>query len=65
VGRCKPDPAIFHKACASLRVDPEYVLMVGDSPVDAGAAAVGCSVLVLPQSPAGAVHGLAAILRLL
>jgi len=65
VGRCKPDPAIFYKACAALRVDPEAALMVGDSAVDAGAAAVGCSVLVLPQSPPGAVHGLAAILRLL
>jgi HAD superfamily hydrolase (TIGR01509 family) len=65
VGRCKPDPAIFYKACAALRVDPESTLMVGDSPVDAGAAAVGCSVLVLPQSPAGAAHGLAGILRLL
>jgi HAD superfamily hydrolase (TIGR01509 family) len=65
VGRCKPDPAIFAKACATLRVDPEHALMVGDSPADAGAAAVGCSVLILPQSPAGAVHGLAAVLRLL
>jgi HAD superfamily hydrolase (TIGR01509 family) len=65
VGRCKPDPAIFYKACAALRVDPEAVLMVGDSPADAGAAAAGCTVLVLPQSPPGATHGLAAILRLL
>jgi HAD superfamily hydrolase (TIGR01509 family) len=65
VGRCKPDPAIFRKACALLRADPERTLMVGDSPADAGAAAAGCSVLVLPESEPGAVHGLGAILRLL
>ena len=65
VGRCKPDPAIFIKACAALRADPEQVLMVGDTPADAGAAAAGCSVLMLPQSEPGAIHGLGAILRLL
>ncbi|MET7396155.1 HAD-IA family hydrolase [Dactylosporangium sp. NPDC005572] len=65
VGRIKPDPAIFFKACAALRVDPERALMVGDSPADAGAAAAGCSVLVLPESEPGRVHGLGGILRLL
>lgn len=65
VGRCKPDPAIFLKACAVLRADPEHTLMVGDSPADAGAAAAGCSVLMLPQSDPGEIHGLAALLRLL
>lgn len=65
VGRCKPDPAIFRKACALLRADPERTLMVGDTPADAGAAGAGCSVLVLPESEPGAVHGLGAILRLL
>jgi HAD superfamily hydrolase (TIGR01509 family) len=65
VGRCKPDPAIFLKACAALRADPERTLMVGDSPADAGAAAAGCSVLVMPASDPGRRHGLAAILRLL
>jgi HAD superfamily hydrolase (TIGR01509 family) len=65
VGRCKPDPAIFLKACAVLRADPERTLMVGDSPADAGAAAAGCSVLVLPASDPGRRHGLAAALRLL
>ena len=65
VGRCKPDPAIFLKACAALRADPERTLMVGDSPADAGAAAAGCSVLMLPASDPGRRHGLAAILRLL
>jgi HAD superfamily hydrolase (TIGR01509 family) len=65
VGRCKPDPAIFLKACAALRADPERTLMVGDTPADAGAAAAGCSVLVMPSSEPGHRHGLAAILRLL
>jgi HAD superfamily hydrolase (TIGR01509 family) len=65
VGRCKPDPAIFLKACAALRADPERTLMVGDTPADAGAAAAGCSVLVMPESGPGRRHGLAAILRLL
>jgi HAD superfamily hydrolase (TIGR01509 family) len=65
VGRCKPDPAIFQKACAALRTDPESTLMVGDTPSDAGAAAAGCSVLILPASDPGRGHGLAALLRLL
>jgi HAD superfamily hydrolase (TIGR01509 family) len=65
VGRTKPDPAIFWKACAALRVDPERALMVGDTPADAGAAAAGCSVLVLPESEPGKIHGLGGILRLL
>jgi HAD superfamily hydrolase (TIGR01509 family) len=65
VGRCKPDPAIFWKACAALRTDPEHTLMVGDTPSDAGAAAAGCSVLVLPESDPGKIHGLGAVLRLL
>jgi len=65
VGRTKPDPAIFWRACAALRVDPERALMVGDSAADAGAAQAGCSVLVLPESEPGKVHGLGGILRLL
>ena len=65
VGRTKPDPAIFWRACAALRVDPERALMVGDTPADAGAAGAGCSVLVLPESEPGKVHGLGGVLRLL
>jgi HAD superfamily hydrolase (TIGR01509 family) len=65
VGRTKPDPAIFWRACAALGVDPERALMVGDTAADAGAAAAGCSVLVLPESEPGKVHGLGGILRLL
>lgn len=64
VGYCKPDRAIFEKACAVLRADPERTLMVGDTPADAGAAAAGCPVLVLPESEPGRVHGLDAVLRL-
>jgi FMN phosphatase YigB (HAD superfamily) len=64
VGRCKPEPGIFYAACAALRVDPERALMVGDTPADAGAAAAGCSALVLPASPPGALHGLGAVLGL-
>lgn len=64
VARCKPDPGIFTTACAGLRVDPERALMVGDTAADAGAAGAGCLTLVLPESPPGAVHGLAAVLDL-
>ncbi|MEV0732459.1 HAD family hydrolase [Polymorphospora sp. NPDC050346] len=64
VGRCKPDPAIFHRACGMLRVDPERVLMVGDTPADAGAVRAGCAVLVLPAADPGRANGLAAVLDL-
>ncbi|MBN1171434.1 MAG: HAD-IA family hydrolase [Micromonosporaceae bacterium] len=64
VGRVKPDPTIFTMACASLRVDPERTLMVGDTPADAGAGSAGCVALVLPESPPAAVHGLSAVLNL-
>ena len=64
VGRVKPDPAIFLRACGMLGVDPEHVLMVGDSPADAGAVGAGCRALVLPAAEPGAVNGLAASLAL-
>lgn len=64
VGRCKPDPAIFQWACGRLAADPERVLMVGDTPADAGAVAAGCRVLVLPAAPPGAANGIAAVLDL-
>lgn len=64
VGRCKPDPAIFHRACAALGVDPERALMVGDSPADAGAVRAGCAALVLPAAEPGKANGLAAVLDL-
>ncbi|HEX6500506.1 MAG TPA: HAD family hydrolase [Micromonosporaceae bacterium] len=64
VGRCKPDPAIFLRACAALGVDPERTLMVGDTPADAAAVAAGCSAYVVPCAPPGAVNGLGVVLDL-
>ncbi|MFC6016559.1 HAD family hydrolase [Plantactinospora solaniradicis] len=64
VGRCKPDPAIFLRACGMLGVDPERTLMVGDTPADAGAVRAGCAALVLPAAEAGQANGLAAALDL-
>nr|WP_239160879.1 HAD-IA family hydrolase [Virgisporangium ochraceum] len=65
VGHCKPAPEIFRAACADLGVDPRDTVMVGDTPADAGAVSAGCRCLILPVSPAGAEHGLAAVLPLL
>ncbi|MEU3457008.1 HAD-IA family hydrolase [Micromonospora sp. NPDC006766] len=64
VGRCKPDPGIFYRACGMLGVDPEQALMVGDTPADAGAVGAGCAVLVLPCADAGRPNGLGAALDL-
>ncbi|MEV1332533.1 HAD-IA family hydrolase [Micromonospora costi] len=64
VGRCKPDPGIFLRACGMLGVDPEQTLMVGDTPADAGAVKAGCAVLVLPCADAGQPNGLGAVLDL-
>jgi HAD superfamily hydrolase (TIGR01509 family) len=64
VGRCKPDPAIFYRACAALRVDPERALMVGDTPADAGAVAAGCRAYIVPAAPPGAASGIAWVLPL-
>ncbi|MEU4692810.1 HAD-IA family hydrolase [Actinoplanes sp. NPDC023714] len=64
VGRTKPDPAIFLRACGMLGADPERTLMVGDTPADAGAVNAGCAVLVLPSADAGRANGLGATLAL-
>jgi HAD superfamily hydrolase (TIGR01509 family) len=64
IGRCKPDPGIFLRACGLLGVDPERTLMVGDTPADAGAVRVGCAALVLPAADAGLPNGLTAVLDL-
>lgn len=64
VGRCKPDPGIFLRACGALGVDPELSLMVGDTPADAGAVRAGCAALVLPPADAGRANGLATVLDL-
>jgi HAD superfamily hydrolase (TIGR01509 family) len=64
VGRCKPDPAIFLRACGMLGADPERTLMVGDTPADAGAVRAGCAALVLPAAEPGRTNGLGATLAL-
>jgi HAD superfamily hydrolase (TIGR01509 family) len=64
VGRIKPDPAIFLRACGMLGVDPERTLMVGDSPADAGAVKAGCAALVLPAAEPGRPNRLSATLAL-
>ncbi len=64
-GREKPDPELFRIACRALRSDPTETLMVGDSYVADGAAAlVGMPVLLLPMVPRGTVRGLARALDL-
>jgi HAD superfamily hydrolase (TIGR01509 family) len=65
VGHCKPEPEIFRAACAMVGVEPRDAVMVGDTPADAAAVAVGCRCLILPTSPPGAEHGLRAVLPLL
>ncbi|MGY3518887.1 HAD family hydrolase [Micromonospora sp. PTRAS2] len=64
VGRCKPDPAIFWRACGMLGVDAERALMVGDTAADAGAVRAGCAVLVLPEAEPGRPNGLGSVLDL-
>jgi HAD superfamily hydrolase (TIGR01509 family) len=64
VGRCKPDPAIFLRACGMVGAEPERTLMVGDSPADAGAVRAGCAALVLPAAEPGHSNGLDASLAL-
>jgi HAD superfamily hydrolase (TIGR01509 family) len=64
VGRTKPDPAIFLRACGALGVEPERALMVGDTPADAGAVRAGLAALVLPAADPGKSNGLAAVLNL-
>lgn len=65
----KPDPFLFHHACAELEVAPSDTLMVGDHPAkDGGAASAGLRSYVLPVMPGGTApgscRGLEAVLRL-
>ncbi len=63
LGVMKPSAAVFHDALRQLGVPAADALMVGDNPrADGGAADVGIRTLVLPYSPAGPPHGLAAVL---
>ena len=64
VGRCKPDPAIFLRACEMVGGEPARTLMVGDTPADAGAVKAGCAALVLPAAEPGRSNGLSATLAL-
>lgn len=51
-GVCKPDPAIFTKACARLGVAPQDALMVGDDRrADGGAEAVGIRTFFVDPLP--------------
>jgi FMN phosphatase YigB (HAD superfamily) len=66
VGREKPDPLIFLKACSDLGVDPRRTLMVGDSPArDGGAVAVGMRAFILPAEHRTGERGLRQVLPLL
>lgn len=64
LGAVKPDPSIFLAACEAVGTAPEETLMVGDHPqADGGASAAGLQTLVLPMTPAGADHGLEAVVE--
>ena len=63
VGAVKPDPVIFERALADLRVEPRHALMVGDSQVaDAGAVGCGVRTLLLPRTQ-GRIRGLDIVCR--
>lgn len=66
VGAPKPDPRIFHEACARLRVPATETLMVGDDAVsDGGAVAAGLRVYLLPPyDVAGSARGLEEVVRI-
>jgi FMN phosphatase YigB (HAD superfamily) len=65
VGIQKPDAGIFTYACELLGTEPARAVMVGDHVADGGAVLAGLRSLLLPTSPPGAVHGLAAVGQLL
>jgi HAD superfamily hydrolase (TIGR01549 family) len=64
-GIAKPERDLFEIACSNLAVEPSEVLMVGNNGLaDSGAAALGCTCLILPPVSRGEVRGLDAVLRL-
>jgi len=66
VGAVKPDGEIFRRACSSLGLPPDEVLMVGDDPrSDGGAVMAGIRTLLLPRPAPGANNGIGTVLRLL
>jgi FMN phosphatase YigB (HAD superfamily) len=61
----KPEQTLFLAACAQLGVDPADALMVGDDPVNDGAAVrSGLHVYLLPDQPLGGTRGLAPVFDL-
>jgi HAD superfamily hydrolase (TIGR01509 family) len=64
IGVCKPDPAIFEHACATLGVPPEATLMVGDTAADAAAAQIGCRTHLVPAAGPGSTNNLTEVLHL-
>jgi putative hydrolase of the HAD superfamily len=65
IGVMKPDWAIYRTALSALDLEPQQALMVGDDfRSDGAAVGFGICTLLLPYSPAGADHGLEAVLRL-
>ncbi|WP_432988909.1 HAD family hydrolase [Dactylosporangium sp. CA-233914] len=66
LGREKPDPEMFRKACADLGADPRATLMVGDNPArDGGAAAAGLRCYILPAEHRTGERGLRPVLDLI
>jgi HAD superfamily hydrolase (TIGR01549 family) len=62
----KPTPTLFLIACAALDVNPADTLMVGDDPLNDGAAVRSAlHVFLLPDQPLGSCRGLSPILDLL
>lgn len=65
-GSEKPAATLFLAACAALGVSPTGALMVGDDPINDGAAVrSGLHVFLLPDRPLGSCRGLAPVLDLL
>ena len=60
----KPDVRIFLAACKAMGTAPSETLVVGDHPVDGGAVAAGCTVLLLPRVEPGQERGLDRVLGL-
>jgi len=60
----KPDVRIFLAACKAIGTAPSETLVVGDHPVDGGAIAAGCIVLLLPRVEPGRPRGLERVLGL-
>ncbi|MEA2660695.1 MAG: hypothetical protein QOH08_267 [Chloroflexota bacterium] len=60
----KPDVRIFQAACTAMGTAPNETVVVGDHPVDGGAVAAGCLVLLLPRVEPGQPRGLERVLAL-